>query len=279
MTIAISVKVHDGVVLAADSASTLIGTLPGGQVGVVNVYNNANKVFNLYKGLPIGAMTWGAGSIGSASMSTLAKDLRQRFTDPVWDEWKLDPRTYTLEHVARKARQFLFDETYVRAFGAGPIKPSLGFMIAGYSSGADLPEVWQIDIDNGNCAEPSCIRGRDLVGINWNGQIEAVTRLVLGCGTALGQALTELGLPNDQIQPALQHIWARLEAPLAMPAMPIQDAIDLAIFLAETANNFSKFTPGPPTVGGPIETAAITKHEGFRWVQRKFYYDPAYNPM
>jgi 20S proteasome alpha/beta subunit len=42
MTIAVSLKVNDGVVLAADSATTLIGQSPDGSVGVVNVYNNAN---------------------------------------------------------------------------------------------------------------------------------------------------------------------------------------------------------------------------------------------
>ena len=61
MTIAVSVRVNDGVVLAADSATTLIG--PGSPDGgrVLNVYNNANKVFNLLKGAPIGLMTWGLG--------------------------------------------------------------------------------------------------------------------------------------------------------------------------------------------------------------------------
>ena len=53
MSIAISLKVHDGVVLAADSASTLMLGGPNGSLGVVTVYSNANKIFNLRKGLPI----------------------------------------------------------------------------------------------------------------------------------------------------------------------------------------------------------------------------------
>ena len=62
MTIAITVRVHDGVVLAADSATTLIGTdTASGAVGVINVYNNANKLHNLLKGSPLGAVTWGTG--------------------------------------------------------------------------------------------------------------------------------------------------------------------------------------------------------------------------
>src|SRR5882672_6058282 len=77
MSIAVIIGVHDGVVLAADSASTLtISVAPGSAAGVANVYDNANKIFNLYKGLPIGCVTFGAGSIGNSSIGTLIKDLR-----------------------------------------------------------------------------------------------------------------------------------------------------------------------------------------------------------
>jgi hypothetical protein len=46
VTIAVSVKVDDGLVLAADSASIVASV--GGPVE--NVYNNAHQVFNLRKG-------------------------------------------------------------------------------------------------------------------------------------------------------------------------------------------------------------------------------------
>jgi hypothetical protein len=60
--------------------------------------------------------------------------------------------------------------------------------------------------------------------------------------------------------------------------MPIQDAIELAEFLVHTAIMFSRFTPGPQAVGGPIEIAAITKHEGFKWIRRKHYFHSEFNP-
>ena len=61
--------------------------------------------------------------------------------------------------------------------------------------------------------------------------------------------------------------------------MPIQDAIDLARYLVETAIGFTKFSivKQPKTVGGPIVIAAITKHEGFRWIQRKHFYPKELN--
>ena len=50
MSIGILINVHDGIVLAADSASTLTLIGPQPNQPVVNVYNNANKIANLYKG-------------------------------------------------------------------------------------------------------------------------------------------------------------------------------------------------------------------------------------
>ena len=137
MTIALSLKVHDGLVLAADSASTIIGTVQGGAPAVINIYNNANKISNLCKGRPVGSVVWGAGSIGTISISTLLKDLRRRFMgeDQAHQDWLLNDGNCTVEHVAQRTRQFLFEECYVAAFGAGaaPGKPSIGILIAGYS--------------------------------------------------------------------------------------------------------------------------------------------------
>ena len=98
VTVAVMVKVHDGIVLATDSATTF--QLADGSA---QVYNNADKIFNLHRGLPIAAMTWGLGSVGPASISTVAKDLRRRFMglEPEYEvDWKLDDDAYTVEKVA-----------------------------------------------------------------------------------------------------------------------------------------------------------------------------------
>jgi len=69
----------------------------------------------------------------------------------------------------------------------------------------------------------------------------------------------------------------RSPANLAHPAMPIQDAVDLVHYLVEVTCGFVRFTVGAPTVEPPIDLAAITLHEGFKWVRRKHYYDPELN--
>lgn len=278
MTIAISLKVNDGLVLAADSASTL-----SEPAGVVNVYNHANKIFNLRKGLPVGAVTWGAGGIGTSSISTLAKDLRSRFegTEPDYADWKLDPLNYTISEVKKRVQEFFYEEQYLSATADWPEdieKPSLGFVVAGYSSGEPLAEEYQFTIDNGELQE-QVTRGKEEAGVGWNGQPEAITRLIYGVGGMMPQVLEQdLGVPADQVPQAMDVIGQRLGIDLVHAAMPFGDAIDLAEFLVDLTVNFSRFIPGAPTVGGPIEVAAISKHEGFKWIKRKHYFNSDLNP-
>ncbi|HVV76783.1 MAG TPA: hypothetical protein VHC43_12165 [Mycobacteriales bacterium] len=275
MTIAITLKVHDGVVLAADSASTLLQSSPEG-VGVINVYNNANKIFNLRKGLPIGAITWGAGNLGVASTSTLAKDLRRRFTDES-DEWHLNPETYTIGEVAQHVKEFFFDQHYQEAFAEWPQKPELGFTIAGYSANSPLAEEYQVVIADGDCVGPTALRPPDDTGLTWNGNPEAITRLMFGVSTFTPQVLTTMGL-GEQAQAITDALSQQQVAPLVQAAMPIEDAADLAEFLVHATVRFVRFLPGADTVGGPIEIAAITKHEHFKWIKRKHYYSRELNP-
>jgi hypothetical protein len=280
LTIAISLKVNDGLVLASDSASTLVNQQNG---LVVNVYNNANKIFNLRKGFPIGAVTWGAGAIGSAAISTLAKDLRRRFSgdDQTHTDWRIEGNNYSIQQVAERLRAFMYEELYVPAFANQPTKPELGFAVVGYSSGGAIAEGYNVFIDNqGQCAAPA-IRHPTNAGshIAWNGQAEAIARLILGFSQALRVVLEQdLAVPVAQIQQAIDVIQSKLATPLVEPAMPIQDAIDLAAFLVDMTIKYQRFMPGADTVGGPIELAAITKHEGFKWVRRKHYFQAELNP-
>lgn len=72
--------------------------------------------------------------------------------------------------------------------------------------------------------------------------------------------------------------WSAFPAQLVTPYMPIQDAIDLADFLVQTTIKYVQYTPGHPTVGGPTDIATITKHEGFKWIKRKHFFNVDLNP-
>ncbi len=282
MTIALVLKVYDGLVLASDSATTLTMS-QGGQSAVANIYNNANKVFNLYKGLPIGAMTWGLGSIGPASIATLAKDLRRRFSgnDP---DWKLDPENYSVRDVAEKAASFLYDDRFEKleaeVSARGEPIPYLGFLVAGYSTESDQPEAYEIGLGLGG--RPSLVEVvPDDSGASWWGQPDAIARILNGMSIAFPQALVNRGIvaSHDDAVAIYQEVRQELNPQMVTEAMPIQDAIDLAEFLVHATIQVVRFSPGNPTVGGPIEIATITKHEDFKWVQRKHFFQTRLNPM
>jgi hypothetical protein len=282
VTIAVCVKINDGLVIASDSATTMLGQAPNGQLIALNVYNNANKVFNLRKGFPIGAIGWGVGSIGQASISTIIKDLRQRFTGNDADHkgWKLNKNTYSVEEVANRLKEFVYDDLYQKEYKDFQFqKPSLGFIVAGYSAKAPMADEFQIDIQNGQCIGPRRLRSREEAGLTWAGEPEALNRMIIGRSTHLIALLqAQLGLQPAQMNEALARIDPQIQLPVVLPAMPLKDAIDLAEFMVDLTVKFSRFKPGAPTVGGPIEIAAISKHEGFRWVQRKLYFKRELNP-
>jgi hypothetical protein len=86
-------------------------------------------------------------------------------------------------------------------------------------------------------------------------------------------------IESEKIVKIMELCWTIFPAQVFIPSMPIQDVIDIAEFLIQTTIKYVKYTPGNQTVGGPIEIASITKHEGFKWIKRKYYYDSKMNPM
>jgi hypothetical protein len=258
----------------------MVGRDSAGNIGVYTIYQNADKIFNLKKESPIGAITWGSGGIGTASISTIVKDFRKMTENPE-GEWFINPNDYSLQDVARNFRRFVFDEKYQEAFGdwEEDQRPAIGFIIAGYSSNEDMAEEWRIAINHGNCPDPEEVRDRNDSGIIWNGEPEAITRLYYGFSSGLSTLLQESGFIDPaNIDQLMAMLSQRLAVPLITPPMPIQDAIDLSKFLVDMTIKYKRFCPGAPTVGGPIDVAAITKHEHFKWIQRKHYYDQVLNP-
>jgi hypothetical protein len=277
MTIAITLKANDGVVAASDSATTMSFGREG------NVYNHADKLFNLQKGAPIAAVGFGLGNIGPASLATLMKDLRVRFLDS-GHAMHLDAKTYTIEGVAKAVKDFLFDEHYKPLYDSisGLDKkdwPFLGMMISGYSAGESRPEVWRVTLVGGDAMVTTDSKREALTGFNWGGDGSAVQRLILGFDWRLPEGLAnELSIKAETVLDAVKKVAGSLE-PLFLPSsMPIQDVIDFAHFLVDMSAKYSRYTPGYQTIGGPIDIAAVTKHEGFKWVRRKHYYDLTLNP-
>lgn len=284
MSIGILIGVHDGLVMAADSASTLtISAAPGAAAGVANVYDNANKIFNLYKGKPIGCVTFGAGSIGSSSIGTLIKDLRASLMGSTRGAnlgLDFDPDNYTMELIAKMVSQFLTAECQKQE-PVARLGMDMGLLIGGYSTNESLGESWSLEIKAGVAQEPKRLRAQNEAGISWGGSGEAIQRLIFGFSPSIFQVLAEVTQPTGSAEQIAQQLSAlfvsKMQANFVFAPMPIQDAIDLSRFLVYTAEMYSRFLPGAQIVGGPIEIAAITKYEGFKWISRKHYYDQSLN--
>src|SRR5947209_4119431 len=199
MSIAVLIGVHDGLVLAADSASTLVVNNPQGGMMASNVYDNANKIFNLVKGKSLGCATFGSGSIGNASIGTLIKDFRVKLSvkDPKANEFEFDIKHYTMQQVAELLASFLGNE-------CKKLKPpelaaiTIGFLVGGYSSGESLGESWSVEINQGVPGTPTKLREKDQPGISWGGQGEALQRLVLGFSPSIFQVLAQISQPTKQ---------------------------------------------------------------------------------
>ncbi len=279
MTIAVVLKVNDGVVLAADSAATLTN----GDGSVRHVFNNANKIINLVKGLPVGIVSWGAGGIGNAGLETLVKDLRRRFMgmDPAHQDWKVDKDNYEVATIADRVRTYLFDGLYVPVYQGNTNWPEFGCIVAGYSHGESMSDMFEISIRaDGTCPMPTaaCDKNHSPYVV-MGGQSEGILRLLNGFDPMLPALLHgQLGTDPAQFNGAMQAVAISLVRPVIEAPMPIQDAIELAEFLVDLSIKYTHFIPGASTVGGPIEVAAITKHEGFKWIRRKHYYDRSLNP-
>lgn len=152
----------------------------------------------------------------------------------------------------------------------------MGCLLAGFSANADHSEIWTVEIDaNGNCPTPVRVFDQPNSGVAvWAGAPEALNRLFRGCASQVYEGLVNSGISAAELD---KFLGALPMEPLIQSAMPLQDAIDLVKYMVDVTVGFVRFIPGPPTVAEPTDVAAITKHEGFRWVRRKHYYSRALN--
>ena len=275
VTVVVAVKVFDGVVVAADSATTM--PLANGSH---QVYNNANKIFQLHRKYPIAAATWGMAAIGSASIATLSKELRRRLmggdaaTRP---DWKLDD-TYTVKGVAERLLELVFDELYSPLVTSGQWqRDELGFAVFGFSGGDRKAEVWTIHIDDPTTRPvPRLEANGDQFGWGSYAIRDASERLFHGYDPQLPMAIKAVTNPAEHA--AIDAAFRSVYHEAAPPVMPMADAIELARFLATVTVGYARFIPGPDIVGGPIEVACLTRFEGFKCVSRKHYYSADLNP-
>ncbi len=285
MTIAVSVKVGEGLVLAADSTTSFFS----GDV-LAQSYHHARKVLQLGD-YPIGLLTYGLGQLAGRNLESLIAEFEQR------DLAEFDPKNYTVRDIANTLHRFIaakYDEAFpplVRlplegeagapdGADAPPDAPppdpepdrrmALGIVMGGYSAGEFFPDEFGMVVPYAPPTEvwPDIGERREQYGIRWWGQTRPIERLYLGCDTDAVNWFVENGVSEEDAWQYYSQLRDRLIWPIIYEGMPLQDAVDLAVYLVNVTIGHSRFAVGPPVCGGKIDVATITAR-GFRWVSQK----------
>lgn len=272
MTICVSVKVSEGIVIASDSAATI--TTSGDMAKnipptVLKTYDHARKLSHI-KDYPIGTLSWGTYLLGARSVESLIKEYE--YTLPSLQEQEENSEkegeiyTYTVENIARG----LFDHIkkfYDSVYPDQNFQPDLGILVCGYSSHEYFPDQWLLSISN----YPNMIKirgdnnGKPDFGANWFGAYDALVRLHHGCDDlVIKNVIDRFKITQEDAMTLLQGI----EYHVIFDGMPLQDAIDYATYLINVVIGRFRFVIGAPVCGGEIDVAVI-KPNSFTWVQRK----------
>jgi hypothetical protein len=284
MTICVSVKVSEGLVLAADSTSTLQGSLvmPDGTISppqILKTFNHARKLSHI-KDYPIGTLAWGGGEIGSRTIESLIKEYEYHLPSLEEEYEKLKERRmrgesavdtdfpYSVEQIAKNLFRHV-KGAYEAAHANTPVeqRPVTGILVSGYSAGQFFPEQWALDIPN----SPEIIRirpdesGKPVFGANWYGMTDAIVRLHWGRDD---QALALLAQRFQVEVSEIHSILEPFQYPVPFEGMPLQDAIDYAVYLVNVVIGRFRFSIGPEFCGGDIDVAVVTP-DAFTWIRRK----------
>lgn len=252
MTIVASVKVRDGLILATDSMTQIYGTGPeGGPPQFMKSYENARKLFRVGE-LPIGVMTYGLGNLGQRSIEGL---MLQFSTEIVGNRKKV-------ETVARSLFEFVKSKYEAEGYLGSPDPPALGFSVAGYSPNGHFPDEWEFLLPRDS--EPFQSRPEDAFGASWRGVDAPFTRLWKGFALRIPARLEE----QEWDDAGLNALLGDLEAPASYDGMPVQDAVNFAVYILRTTIGYTEFSLGVPACGGPIQVATVLADRGFQWIER-----------
>lgn len=285
MTIAVCCLTPEGVILGADSTSSIFN-----EHGA-HYFNFNQKVFEVGEDSTLGFVTWGMGDIAGVSHRQIIAEVADQFSnqapsdlhdafnqlsDKFWHYYQANPLYQDFKilqlkapfgsHVGGSSQHPNIrtqDEENTYSFIAQNL--NLGFCLGGYVMPDRTPMAIFIDFDVTMNAKPQ----GQLIGINsviWKGVPNLFQRLIKGW---------DANLRNDLLSSGL---WAGTEADLdailgmqtlAHQVMPIRDAIDYVYTCIHSTIKAMKFSSLPQVCGGPIEIAVVTSDRNFRWVTHK----------
>ncbi len=254
MTLIVSLRTLDGIVIAGDSLSTVMAGLQleaeiqvscpncmhqhtikerttGGQIPS-STFSFAQKVFPFMENYGIG--TFGAGSLGGKTMYFAIRELERKLKE---GDHEPDGVTNASEIISQPALELV--KSGIPDIDKAPDNwYAVGFQVVGY----DDSEAKTIEIKVGKSVQSKTFNSRG--GCTRSGEGRVVG--------AIWQLYKEH--PEDQA---------------AYGLFSLQDAIDYAEFLISATASYQKFSRTIPRVGGDIDIGLVTPFDGFKWIRQK----------
>ena len=251
MTIAIAIRTGSAVVFAADSKITTRGLAGRDENGELiwqeQTYDNATKVVH-DRTKNLMAMVAGHANIGRTAATDLIST--QAFNVTVPDS-ELDQKIDLLVQlmVTRKSDYWKTTQVPPEQWPG----PTLLLAVPGP---VEVPRVWRVNLEGEAATSTEILTSP---AIRLEGSYDEVFGLLHGIHSEVLYGMgIELKLPAESLWKA----WGDMKAlrpydKLNLWAIPVQDAIDLAVFLANVQVEMDRFLPGTPACGGPIDVMVL----------------------
>jgi hypothetical protein len=261
MSLGIAIKGPEGIVLAAESRTTVTSNIPtGAGVSLISSwFDSTHKVLSF--SAPnrfVGAVTYGQATLGARSIHSFIPELEA--------DIHLNP------HLRMSVQDFsihlgtFFNKQWTAAAATIPGMSELGFVVGGFDEGSAHGRLFSISVPHG--PTPVELIPGDF-GYSRGGQTDVVERLSLGYDSrVLAIAQAALALTPAQVA-TLKAALDPLQAQIPLNAMGLQDYVNLAIFWTRATIASQSLSLGLRGCGGPIDVAIITNTQELRFVQRK----------
>lgn len=264
MSLGIAFKGPEGIVLAADSRVTLTVEMQRGgeKMMLPATYDNATKLLQLSGIRNVGVVTYGIGAIGQKEPRTAHSFLPE--LEEALSKEKIGQ--LSVEDFAKRFSDF-FMAQWKAKMPAEYSGPDMVFLIGGFDEGAAYGKVYKVAIPSNPTPEE---QSANQFGVTWGGQLEYTNRLLKGFDPQLPVIVkTFLNLTDEQQVALEKHLEGALSTKIPYPFLPLQDCVNLSIFLIRTTMELQNWIVGVRGVGGAIDVATITRTDGFKPVQKK----------
>lgn len=258
MSLAVVVKGTEGLVLAADTRITVTAQRKDNPAPIIVNYDNATKLLNFSNPHNwVGAVTYGESLIGTRTAHSFVPEL----------EPKLCGERHTVLDYARHLSDFYRSHWEDADLPSRSPTGGMSFIVGGYDENSPYGAVFLFNIPNAPEPEP---RNEPGFGMTWGGQLEITNRIIHGYDPLLFPLIRErLNMSDKEIRSLEDSIKPRLENTIPYDLLPLQDCVDLAVFLIRTTITAQNLAIGVRGVGGIIEVATVTRAGGLKSIQRK----------